>query len=89
MDENYIMNLSREMMLTVVWVAAPAMFVGMFIGVIMALFQAVTSVQEQTLTMIPKIMAVGLTLVIAMPFIMKTLAEFSRSILQALADAAY
>ena len=89
MDENYIMSLGREMMVTVVWVAAPAMIVGMLIGVIMALFQAVTSVQEQTLTMIPKIMAVGLTLVLTMPFIMKTLAEFSRSILQALVHAAY
>lgn len=89
MDENYIMSLGREMMLTVVWVAAPAMVVGMVIGVIMALFQAVTSVQEQTLTMIPKIMAVGLTLVITMPFIMKTLAQFSSAVLQALADAAY
>lgn len=89
MDENYIMSLGREMMLTVVWVAAPAMIVGMLIGVIMALFQAVTSVQEQTLTMIPKIMAVGLTLALTMPFIMKTLAEFSRSVLLAMLDAVY
>ena len=53
------------------------MVVGMFVGILMAVFQAITSVQEQTLTMIPKIMAVGLTLVIMMPFITRTLAAFT------------
>ncbi len=89
MDENYIMSLGREMLVTVVWVAAPAMGMGMLIGVVMALFQAVTSVQEQTLTMIPKIMGVGLAQTLTMPFILKTLATFSTSILTGLAIAAY
>ena len=89
MDENYIVALGREMLWTAVWVAAPAMVVGMIVGVIMALFQAITSVQEQTLTMIPKLLAVGLTLIVTMPFIMETLATFSAQILGALSDAVY
>ncbi|HGY90371.1 MAG TPA: hypothetical protein ENK43_04265 [Planctomycetes bacterium] len=89
MDEYYVITLGREMLWTVVLVAAPAMVVGMLVGVIMALFQAITSVQEQTLTMIPKIMAVGLTLVLLAPFIMRTLATFTTNVFMALADAVF
>ncbi len=89
MDEYYVITLGREMLWTVVLVAAPAMVVGMLVGIIMALFQAITSVQEQTLTMIPKIMAVGLTLVLLAPFIMRTLATFTTNVFMALADAVF
>ncbi len=89
MDEYYVITLGREMLWTVVLVAAPAMVVGMLVGVVMALFQAITSVQEQTLTMIPKIMAVGLTLVLLAPFIMRTLATFATNVFLALADAVF
>ena len=89
MDQNYIVTLSREMLLTVIWVAAPAMVVGMAVAVIMALVQAVTSVQEQTLTMIPKIMAVGATLIICAPFIMKTLSVFTTNVFGAISEAGF
>ena len=89
MDENYIVTLGREMLTCVVMVAAPAMLIGMAVGILMALFQAITSVQEQTLTMIPKIMAVGVTLILFMPFIMKTLGSFTTNVFNALAHAAY
>ena len=89
MDENYIITLGREMLKCVIMVAAPAMVIGMMVGVLMALFQAITSVQEQTLTMIPKIMAVGVTLIVFMPFIMKTLGGFTVNVFNALAHAVY
>ncbi len=89
MDETYVVSLCREVFMTSLWIAGPAMIIGMLVGILMALFQAITSVQEQTLTMIPKIMAVGVTLIIMLPFIMHTLTAFTTSIFMALVDAAW
>jgi flagellar biosynthetic protein FliQ len=89
MDETYVVSLCREVFMTSLWIAGPAMIIGMLVGILMALFQAITSVQEQTLTMIPKIMAVGITLIIMLPFIMHTLTAFTTSIFKALVDAAW
>ncbi len=88
MDASYVVILAREAFMTAIWVAGPAMLVGMAIGILMAIFQAVTSVQEQTLTMIPKIIAVGLTIVFMMPHILKTLGSFTSDVFRALVDAA-
>ncbi|MFT7616427.1 MAG: flagellar biosynthetic protein FliQ [Planctomycetota bacterium] len=88
MDEGYVVNLAREAFLTAIWVAGPAMIVGMLIGILMAIFQAITSVQEQTLTMIPKILAVGMTIVLMMPYILKTLGTFTTDVFRSLVDAA-
>ncbi|MEE9390971.1 MAG: flagellar biosynthetic protein FliQ [Planctomycetota bacterium] len=89
MDENYIVNLGGEMFRLTALIAAPAMLVGMMVGIVMALFQAITSVQEQTLTMIPKIFAVALTLVLMMPWILHTLVSFTAEIFRSLGDAIY
>ena len=88
MDENYVVILAKEAFMTAIWVAGPAMIVGMAIGILMAIFQAITSVQEQTLTMIPKIIAVGLTIVFMMPFILQTLGNFASDVFRAMVDAA-
>ncbi len=88
MDEGYIVMLAKEAFLTAISVAGPAMIIGMLIGILMAIFQAITNVQEQTLTMIPKIIAVGITIVLMMPYILKTLGTFTADIFHALVDAA-
>jgi flagellar biosynthesis protein FliQ len=88
MDTNYVVALGGEMFQVAVTIAAPAMLVGMVVGILMALFQAITSVQEQTLTMIPKIMAVGITLVLMLPWIIETMVNFTAQIFSALPDAA-
>ncbi|HED66841.1 MAG TPA: hypothetical protein ENJ09_14950 [Planctomycetes bacterium] len=53
-----VMDLAREMLLTVVILAGPVLAVGLIVGVAVSLFQALTSVQEQTLSLVPKMMAV-------------------------------
>lgn len=88
MDTNYVVALGSEMFRIAVTIAAPAMIVGMLVGILMALFQAVTSVQEQTLTMIPKIMAVGITLVLMLPWIIETMVDFTAQVFGAIPDAA-
>ena len=58
MDELVVMDLARKTLLTALMLVTPALLTGMFVGLSMSLFQTVTSLQEQTLTMVPKMMSV-------------------------------
>lgn len=63
-----IADLAREMLLTTLMLAGPLLLVGLIVGVAVSLFQALTSVQEQTLSLIPKMLAVlGVALLLLAP----------------------
>jgi len=65
-----IIDLARDLLLTVVIIAAPILLVGLVVGVAVSLFQALTSVQEQTLSLVPKMIAViGMTFLLMAPAI--------------------
>lgn len=53
-----IVDLAREMFLVAMMIAGPVLVVGLVVGVLVSLFQALTSVQEQTLSLVPKMLAV-------------------------------
>ena len=64
----YISDLVRELLLTALMLAGPVLLVGLVVGVAVSLFQALTSVQEQTLSLVPKMVAVILmTLLLLAP----------------------
>ncbi|MDP2801708.1 MAG: flagellar biosynthesis protein FliQ [Phreatobacter sp.] len=63
-----ILDVARDGILTVILVSAPLMVVGLVVGVLVSLVQALTQVQEQTLVFVPKILAIFATLIIALPF---------------------
>jgi len=66
--DTYIVDLARELILVVLVISGPIMGIGLLVGVSVSLFQALTSVQEQTLSMVPKMLAVmGATLLILAP----------------------
>lgn len=73
MEQADIFEISREAIYTLIVVAAPAMMVALIVGLIISLFQTLTQIQEATLTFVPKILAVFLTLGIAMPFMLHQL----------------
>mgnify|MGYP000953432312 FL=1 len=76
MDENLIFDLTRQALWIAVKMSAPLLIVALVAGVVIGLFQALTSVQEMTLTFVPKI---GLMLVVfwvSMSFMTATLAGF-------------
>ena len=81
-----IIDLARDLLLTVVVIAAPILLVGLVVGVGVSLFQALTSVQEQTLSLVPKMIAViGMTFLLLAPAIgvlrdycVKVFAELNR-----------
>ena len=71
-----VIDIIREGLYTVILVAAPPLILGLAAGLIMAIFQTVTSIQEPTLAFIPKILAVLGALILAGPFMINQLTSF-------------
>ncbi|MDR3438515.1 flagellar biosynthesis protein FliQ [Telmatospirillum sp.] len=81
MTEADLIELARACMLVMLKVAAPPLVAGLVIGLVVSLFQALTQIQEMTLTFVPKVLAVFLTLLIFLPFILHTLMDFTHLVL--------
>ncbi len=71
-----LLDLARDGIVTLVLVAAPVMVVGLTVGIVVGLLQAVTQVQEATLVYVPKILAIFATMLITFPFMGAQLAGF-------------
>jgi flagellar biosynthesis protein FliQ len=68
-----VLDIARDAILTLVLVAAPLMLVGLAVGVAISLLQALTQIQEMTLVFVPKILAMFVALLVALPFMADTL----------------
>ena len=68
-----VLDVARDAIITLVLVSAPLMLVGLLVGVVISLFQALTQIQEQTIVFVPKILAIFLSLLIALPFMAEKL----------------
>lgn len=79
------MDLSRTTLMTALLIVTPALLVGMCVGLLVSFFQTITSLQEQTLAIVPKMLAVVATLLLLMPWILGTLKEFAAALFQQLA----
>lgn len=77
----------RELVSVSLVVSAPALLVSVVVGVAVSLVQAVTSIQESSLSFIPKVLALGTVIVATAPWIMKTLMNFTISYLNKLPEA--
>lgn len=76
MTEGQVLEVGRQSLWVLVQVALPVLAFGMVAGVLVSLFQAVTQIQEVTLTFVPKIIAVVVALVIFGPWMLATLVAF-------------
>lgn len=81
MTDQVVVSLAREAVLTVLLVAGPALGIGMLIGLLVSIFQATTQIQEQTLTFVPKIVAVLVSIVIFGPWMIRLLVDFAERLL--------
>ena len=63
-----VLDVARDAIYTLIVVASPVMLVGLAVGVVISLLQAVTQIQEMTLAFVPKILAIFISLLIALPF---------------------
>jgi flagellar biosynthetic protein FliQ len=63
-----VLDVARDGIWTLLWVAGPLMLVALIVGVVISLFQALTQIQEMTLVFVPKIIAIFIALIVALPF---------------------
>lgn len=75
-SEDAILDIASETIYTIIISAAPLLLVSLIIGLLVSIFQTVTSIQEQTLTFVPKILGVFLTLMICGSWIMNNISGF-------------
>ena len=71
-------ELIRHTLLLALIVSAPMLLIGLLVGIIVSLLQAVTQIQEQTLTFVPKIAAMVVAAILLMPWIGQRLLDYSR-----------
>mgnify|MGYP002396118534 CR=1 FL=1 len=80
MSEAAVLEIGRNGIWIVLQLSAPIMAAGLLIGLVIALFQALTTIQEMTLTFVPKIFVIFVSLLVFLPFMMTTLIEFSQEL---------
>ena len=77
MSIEMVLELGKETTTTLLLIAAPMLLTGMTIGVLVVMFQTVTSIRDQTLTFIPKIVGVIIALILFMPWMINLLLAFA------------
>ena len=77
MNELIIVQIAREAVQTAIFVAGPALLVSMAVGLIVSIFQVVTSLQDATVAFVPKVLAVMLVVVLSFPWMMRVLVQFT------------
>ncbi|MFP6557581.1 flagellar biosynthesis protein FliQ [Paraburkholderia sp. B3] len=80
MTPEMVMTLAHEAMYIAMLLAAPLLLVSLVVGLTVSLFQAATQINETTLTFIPKLIAIAVTLVIAGPWMLTTLVDYMHRI---------
>lgn len=73
--QDAVLDIARNAIFNIIIVSAPLLLVSLIVGLIISIFQTVTSIQEQTLTFVPKILAVFITLMLAGSWMMNTMIE--------------
>ena len=81
MNVHTIMQLGRETLVTTALLVSPLLLVAVVVGLAVTVLQTITSIREQTLTFVPKMAAVLVTIVILMPWLIGTLVKFTASLL--------
>ena len=76
MTEGQVLDVAKEAIYTIIICSAPMLIISLVVGLIVSIFQTVTSIQEQTLTFVPKIIAVFVGLMIFGSWILANLTEF-------------
>jgi len=82
MNPEFSVELIKNLMFEAVALAAPILLTAMVIGLAISLFQAITSIHEQTLTFVPKALGIVALLVLLLPWMLRSLIEFSRAVIE-------
>lgn len=76
MDAADAMRVAHSALILMLTIAGPMLIASLIVGVVVGLFQALTSIQEMTLTFVPKLLAIGIVLLLSLPMIGHALANF-------------
>ena len=80
MDSAAVVDLARQALWMTMLISAPLLMVGLVVGLVVGIFQAATSINEQTLSFIPKVFAVGLTISILGSWMINTMVDYTKAI---------
>ena len=80
MSGDLVIQLGQEALMIVLLVSAPMLGLGLIVGLAVSVFQATTSIQEQTLAFIPKIIAVCVAILIFGPWMLRIMVEYCRNV---------
>lgn len=78
--QDAVLDIARDAIFTIVIVSAPLLLISLIVGLIISIFQTVTSIQEQTLTFVPKILAVFVSMMLFGSWMMNTMIEFMQTL---------
>lgn len=84
MNAQMVLTMGQEALLTLLMVAAPILGIVLLVGLVISLFQAITQINEATLTFIPKLVAAMLALAIAGPWMLSMLVDFIRRTIESI-----
>ena len=82
MTEADVITLLRDAIWLTAKISAPVLLTGMLVGLVVSIVQTTTSIQEQTLTFVPKLIAIGATLVISLGWMIKNLTDFTINLIK-------
>ena len=88
MNEQAIMQMGRDALAVTAILSAPLLLVAVIVGLLVSVLQTITSVQEQTLTFVVKLGAVMATMLLLMPWMLRTLCQYTAALLSNLARLA-
>ena len=80
MNQADVLEISRLTFLVILKAGGPIMAAGLVIGLIIAIFQTLTSIQEMTLTFVPKIIIIFAAVIVFMPFMMTSIIDFTNTL---------
>ena len=84
MTPDLIMNIGQRALETTMLLAAPLLLAALLIGLLVGVFQAATQINEMTLSFIPKLIGMAVTLVIAGPWMLKVLVSYTRELFESI-----
>ena len=81
MNKTVILELARQSIIVLIQVSGPLMLISLVVGLVISLFQALTQIQEQTLTFVPKIIILYIAMLVLLPFMLSSLITFTERLI--------
>ena len=81
MNATDVLEVSRQAVIVMLKVGAPVLSMALLVGLVVSLFQALTQIQEMTLSFVPKILVIFVSLLVLMPFMLSTMTAFGQSLM--------